>query len=163
MTNVDTAPDAVVIERLLEVPAELVWRMWTDPEHFKAWYGPKGARIPVARMDVRVGGSRLVCMDVQTPAGPRQMWFVGEYVQVVENRRLVYTESPSDELGNVLSGDDATHPPTTQVRVELEEVDGGTRMVLTHVGLPAGSPGAIGWAMALDKLAERLRGRRLLA
>jgi uncharacterized protein YndB with AHSA1/START domain len=157
MTSMDTAPDAVVIERLLEVPAELVWQMWTDPDHFKAWYGPKGASIPVARMDVRVGGSRLVCMAVQTPAGPRQMWFVGEYLEVIENRRLVYTESPSDEHGNILPADDASHSLTTQVRVDLEDVDGGTRMVLTHVGLPADSPGAIGWAMALDTLAERLQ------
>ena len=32
-------------------------------------------------------------------------------------------------------------------------------MVLTHVGVPAGSPGAAGWAMALDKLAAYLSER----
>ena len=31
---------AVVIERSFDAPAELVWQMWTVPEHFKAWYGP---------------------------------------------------------------------------------------------------------------------------
>jgi hypothetical protein len=53
---------------------------------------------------------------------------------------------------------DASHPLTTEVRVELQELDGGRKMVLTHVGIPADSPGAVGWAMALDKLAERLAG-----
>ena len=53
-------------------------------------------------MDVRVGGTRLVCMEVQTPGGPMQMWFTDEYREVIENARLVYTESMSDENGNVL-------------------------------------------------------------
>ena len=37
--------------------------------------------------------------------------------------------------------------------MDLEEVDGRTRMVMTHRGIPSDSPGATGWAMALDKLA----------
>jgi uncharacterized protein YndB with AHSA1/START domain len=156
MTSTDAAPAAVVIERRLNAPVDLVWQMWTDPDHFKAWYGPEGASVPVARMDLRVGGSRLVCMEVQTPGGPRQMWFAGEYVEIVENTRLVYTESPADEHGHVVPPGDSSHPSTTEVRVELQELDDGTRMVLTHVGIPAGSPGAVGWAMALDKLAAHL-------
>jgi hypothetical protein len=51
---------------------------------------------------------------------------------------------------------DKGHPSTTQVRVEFEDVGGVTKIVLTHVGIPAGSAGAIGWAMALDKLTARL-------
>ena len=101
MTDTSWSRDAVVIERSFDAPVELMWQMWTDPEHFKAWYGPDGAAIPVAKMDVRVGGTRLVCMEVQSPDGPRQMWFSGEYREVVENARLVYTESISDEDGNV--------------------------------------------------------------
>jgi hypothetical protein len=41
----------------------------------------------------------------------------------------------------------------TEVRVELEDIGGRTKMVMTHAGIPADSPGAAGWAMALDKLA----------
>jgi len=85
------AQDAVVIERSFDAPVELIWQMWTDPEHFKAWYGPDGATIPVAKMDVRVGGSRLVCMEMQTPDGPMQMWFTGEYREVVPPERIVWT------------------------------------------------------------------------
>ena len=42
---------------------------------------------------------------------------------------------------------------TTEIRVELEEIDGRTQMVMTHAGVPKDSPGAAGWSMALDKLA----------
>jgi uncharacterized protein YndB with AHSA1/START domain len=152
------AVDAVVIERTFDAPVEVIWQMWTDPYHFKSWYGPDGATIPVAKLDVRVGGTRLVCMEVQTPNGAMQMWFTGEYREIVENRRLVYTESMSDEHGNVRSAADMGlpegHPTTTEVCVELEDADGRTRMVMTHIGIPADSPGAAGWAMALAKLTD---------
>ena len=157
MTDDDGSEGAVVIERIFESPASLIWQMWTNPQHFAAWYGPGGATIPVAKMDVRVGGTRLICTEMRTPDGPMQMWFTGEYREVVENERLVYTESMSDENGNVLSPSDVgmpeDHPVTTEVRVELEDIGGRTKMVMTHAGIPADSPGAAGWAMALDKLA----------
>ena len=148
MTDSGNAADAVVIERTFAAPVDLIWQMWTVPEHFASWYGPEGATIPVAKMDVRVGGARLVCMEVPTPDGPMQMWFSGEYLEVVENERLVYTDLVSDEDGSPADGH-----AVTEVRVELGVVDGRTRMVMTHVGVPAGSPGATGWNMALDKLA----------
>jgi uncharacterized protein YndB with AHSA1/START domain len=159
MTDNNGAQD-VVIERSFNAPVDLIWQLWTDPEHFKAWYGPDGATIPVAKMDVRVGGTRLVGMEVQTPDGPMQMWFAGEYREVVENERLVYTEFMSDENGNALPpsamGMPEGHPMTTEVRVELADVGGRTKLVMTHSGIPAGSPGAAGWTMALDKLAARV-------
>jgi uncharacterized protein YndB with AHSA1/START domain len=150
-----TETDAVVIERTFDAPVDLIWRMWTDPEHFKAWYGPGGATIPVAKMDVRVGGSRLVCMEIARPDGPMQMWFTGEYREVIVNERLVYTESMSDEHGNVATPPGMTghHHAATEVRVQLEDIGGRTKMVMTHIGIPAGSPGAAGWTMALDQLA----------
>lgn len=157
MTDNNDAQDAVVIERSLDASVELLWLMWTDPEHFKAWYGPTGAAIPVATMDVRVGGRRLVCMEMQTPNGPMRMWFTGQYREVIENVRLVYTESMSDENGQVMSPSDMGmpegHPTTTEVRVELKDIGGRTKMVVTHHGIPSDSPGAAGWTMALDKLA----------
>jgi uncharacterized protein YndB with AHSA1/START domain len=152
--------DAVVIERTFDAPVDFIWRMWTDPEHFKTWYGPDGATIPVATMDVRVGGTRRVCMEMQTPSGTMQMWFTGEHLEIVENERLVYTESMADEHGNLVSPSDMGmpegHPVTTEIRVELEEVDGRTKMVMTHIGVPADSPGAAGWTMAFDKLAAHV-------
>lgn len=148
---------AVVIERTFAAPVEQIWAMWTVPEHFASWYGPTGATIPVAQMDVRVGGTRLVYMEMPTPNGPMTMWFTGEFLDVVEPERLVYTEVLADEHGRPL---DAADVPggndVTEVRVELAAIDGGTRMVMTHVGIPAGSPGEAGWTMAIDKLDQIL-------
>ena len=102
-------------------------------------------------------------MEMQTPNGPMQMWFTGEYREVVMNKRLVFTESMSDENGNVSSpqamGMPEGHPATTEVIVELEGVGGRTRMVMTHVGISADSPGAAGWAVAFDKLAAYVKAQ----
>jgi uncharacterized protein YndB with AHSA1/START domain len=160
MTDDTSAPDAVRIERTLDAPVELVWQMWTVPELFAQWYGPAGATISVAEMDLRVGGRRLVGMQVRTPGGNHEMWFTGEHVDIVENRRLVYTESMADADGNVIApsamGLPADHPETTTVTIELEATGGRTAMVMTHAGIPSDSPGAAGWNMAFDKLVAHL-------
>ena len=66
----------------------------------------------------------------------------------------------SDEHGNPLSPSDMGmpdgHPTTTEVRVELEDLGGRTKMVMTHAGIPSDSPGAAGWTMAFDKLAAHV-------
>ena len=163
MTEDDVAHDAVVIERSFAAPVELLWRLWTEPEHFAAWYGPAGARVVVAKMDVRVGGARLVGMEVDTPGGPVRMWVRGRVPRGRAHKRIVYTESLADAEGNALSLDERGmphgHPTTTEVTVEFSDLDGRTKLVLTHVGIPADSPGAAGWAMALDKLAAHAGDR----
>ena len=148
-----TTDDAVVIERLVEAPIAQVWAMWTEPEHFAAWYGPTGATVGPVRFDLRPGGERAVAMTVQTPSGERSMWFTGEHVEIDEPRLLVYSEAMTDRDGAT------PQSPVTTVRLELADEAGQTRLVLTHHGIPADSPGATGWQMALDKLEAALADR----
>ena len=150
--------DAVVIERVFDVGVDIIWQMWTQPEHSKNWYGPKGFTIPVADMDLRVGGKRLICMA--SPDGSMKMWTTGEYMEIVPNKLLVYTESPADENGNIVSpaamGMPDGYPVTTEVTVLLEDVGGHTKMVMTHAGMPAGSGANAGWEQAFNKLADHI-------
>jgi uncharacterized protein YndB with AHSA1/START domain len=155
MNSSDSTTDAVVLERTFSAPVGEVWQMWTDPVAFAGWYGPGGASVPVCDMDVRVGGRRRVCMRFETPGGPREMWFTGEFVEVSEPNRLVYTEAMTDADGSPVPGG---HGPT-EVDVAFEEVDDGTRVVLTHRGIPAGSPGEAGWRAAFDELDRQLSAR----
>ena len=154
----DSKSDALVIERNFEAPMDLVWQMWTDPEHFKKWYGPTGFTVPVADMDLRNGGKRLVCMA--SPDGSMKMWTVGEFTAIDPKTRLAYTESPADEEGNPMSPEAMGMPPgypaTTEVTVVLEDLGGRTKMVMTHAGMPADSGAGGGWNQAFDKLADHL-------
>ncbi|WP_420419231.1 SRPBCC family protein [Pacificispira sp.] len=149
--------DWVRIERVLEAPIERVWDMWTDPALFALWYGPNGMTIPVAEMDVVVGGRRKICMKMEMPDRTMTMWFTGEYKEVDRPYRLVYSESLCDEAGNIVPpqsmGMPEGHPSVTEVIVELSDVGGKTRMKMTHIGVPAESGGAGGWAQAIEKLA----------
>lgn len=161
MTDTSTANSKDVrIERTFDAPIDVIWAMWTESEHFANWYGPNGATIPVADMDVRVGGRRFIVMEMTTPDGAMQMCFVGEYVDVEAPSRLVYTESMADADGTPMSpeqmGMPAGTPMETSVVVELADDDGRTRMTMTHRGVPADSPGSQGWTMAIDKLAARV-------
>ncbi|MEO1159926.1 MAG: SRPBCC domain-containing protein [Pseudomonadota bacterium] len=150
----------VRIERSFDAAIETIWQAWTDAAAFQQWYGPRGMQVPVAELDVVEGGRRKVCLLMETPERTMKMWFVGEFREVSAPHRLVYTDSMSDEDGNILSpqsmGMPPDHPETTEVIVELSENDGRTVMTLTHVGVPAESGGAGGWSQAFDKLAERV-------
>ena len=150
----------IQIERTFDAPIDLIWAMWTEAEHFASWYGPMGAKIPTAEMDVRVGGRRHIAMEMETPNGPMQMFFIGEYSEVDPKTRLVYTESMADADGNALTveqmGMPAGAPVMTSIVVELEDLGPRTKMTMTHIGVPADSPGAQGWTMALYKLEARL-------
>ncbi len=152
------------IERTFDAPIDLIWAMWTEPEHFANWYGPTGAKIPNAEMDVRVGGRRHIAMAMDTPRGPMEMYFVGEYREVDPKIRLVYTEAMADADGNLMTAEQMGMPTgahmETSVEVELEELAGRTRMTMTHIGIPADSPGGQGWAMAIDKLEQRVEEHR---
>lgn len=156
----DNAND-VVLDRTVDAPAELVWQMRTDPDHLAQWYWPKGAHIPIAEFDITFGGRRFIAMEMQTPDGAVRMYFTGEHRVIEPFTRLVYTEAMATETGDRIPADQLPpgHPELTEVRVELESQGDKTTMILTHAGVPADSPGAMGWTMALDKL-EALLGKR---
>jgi uncharacterized protein YndB with AHSA1/START domain len=156
MSDSTNSGEACVVERIFEAPVDLIWQMWTQPEHFKRWYGPQGFTVPVAEMDVRVGGKHLFCME--SPDGSMKMWSTGEYTEIIPNERLVYTDSMADENGNVVSpsamGMPEGYPETTEVTVLLEDLGDRTKMVMTHAGVPAGARD--GWAQAFTKMADHI-------
>ena len=148
--------DWVKITRTFDAPIETVWAMWADAANFQKWYGPMGFTVPVAEMDVTVGGTRKINMEMKTPDRTMSMWFTGEYKEVSAPNRLVYTESMCDPAGNIIPpsamGMPEGTPEVTEITVELSEDDGKTVMVMTHAGVPAGTPGEGGWMQAFDKL-----------
>ncbi|WP_299727143.1 SRPBCC domain-containing protein [uncultured Tateyamaria sp.] len=151
------AQDWVRIEREFDAPIDLVWKMWTDPALFKRWYGPNGMSVPTAEMDVKIGGTRKVCMALQSPERSMEMWFTGVYKEVSAPDRLVYTESMCDADGTIIPpqamGMPEGFPDITEVIIDLQDVGGKTRIVMVHVGVPEGTAGAGGWAQAFDKMA----------
>lgn len=154
-------PKGVVIERILDAPRELVWRAWTVPENLMLWWGPKDFTSPAAKIDLQVGGKYHFCM--QAPDG-QKLWSTGTYREIVPNERLVWTDSFSDEHGNVVSAQEygmpADIPKEMKVTVILEAMGSKTKMTIIHEGLPEGDlhdATVIGWNESIDKLAKSLQ------
>lgn len=154
MTN-DT--NWVRIERDFAASVDDVWAMWTDPAKFRSWYGPNGMSVPVAEMDVTVGGTRKISMEMKTPERTMTMWFTGVYKEINAPNRLVYTEAMCDADGVLIPpasmGMPEGTPDITEVIVELKATETGTHMTMVHVGVPAGTAGEGGWLQAIDKMA----------
>jgi uncharacterized protein YndB with AHSA1/START domain len=161
---VEPAGRELVIERIFDAPRELVWRAWTQPELVMRWWGPKDFTCPAAKIDLRVGGKYLFCM--QSASGPdfwqKGIWNTGVYREIVPMERLVMTDSFADEEGNVVPashyGMPGDWPLEMLVTVTFEEFEGKTKMTLRHVGLPEAIEGdtGTGWKESFDKLAEEL-------
>jgi len=149
--RVGTEEQGLVIERVFEAPRELVWRAWTEPQHFMLWYGPKGFTLPTCEIDFRVGGRFLFGM--RSPDG-QEYSTTGVFREIVTLERFVHTESMADEQGNAVPATETT------VTVTLEDLGGGkTKLTLQQTGWSDDSMAAgasAGWNQAFDKLAATL-------
>ncbi len=96
-----TAPSDFVITRTFNAPRDLVFDVWTTPDHLKNWLAPGGMTIQYKKADIRPGGISHYYME--TPGG--KMWGKVSYKEIEKPNRLVYVQSFSDENGGV-----AAHP-----------------------------------------------------
>ncbi len=109
----------VVVTRTFDAPARLVFEAWSKPELFKKWWVPRsmGMTLRSCEMDVRTGGKyRLVFGD--DPANT--MAFFGNYLEVVPDQRIVWTNEESGDAGSVTT-------------VTFEERDGKTLLVMSEL------------------------------
>jgi uncharacterized protein YndB with AHSA1/START domain len=147
----DDAQPAIALRRVFDAPRERVWLEWTEPERFADWFGGPESDVPVSTvaMDVRPGGRWRATMF----AGPsrREISWAGEYREVAEPGRLVFTltDRPEEEGRAV-------------VTVVLRDLpDGRTEMLFEQLGpmTPEQSERARdGWGSFFDRVAERLAG-----
>ena len=109
----------VVVTRTFDAPARLVFEAWSKPELFKKWWVPRsmGMTLRSCELDVRTGGKyRLVFGD--DPANP--VAFFGKYLEVVPNKRIVWTNEESGDAASVTT-------------VTFEERDGKTLLVMSEL------------------------------
>jgi uncharacterized protein YndB with AHSA1/START domain len=83
----NTADRELRISRLLNAPVELVWEVWTNPEHIKNWWGPNGFSNTITKMDMIPGGEWDLIMH-----GPDGTDYKNKSVfrEVVKYKRIVY-------------------------------------------------------------------------
>ena len=91
----------LVVTRIVNGPARIVFEAWTKPELFKRWWVPKsfGLSLVSCEMDVRAGGR--YCLVFKHAASPQPMEFFGTYIEVTPHSRLVWTNDEGGDGGAV--------------------------------------------------------------
>ncbi|MCU1410314.1 MAG: activator of Hsp90 ATPase 1-like protein [Rhodoglobus sp.] len=120
------------IERIIAAPRERVWELWTTGPGIEKWWAPDGFRTDVDTLDLTPGGDLVYTM---TAVAPEQVAFMEQYGMPLSNvSRKTFTEI--DEPGRLAYRSIVDfvpdHEPYEQLtEIVLEEVDGGTRVVMT--------------------------------
>jgi uncharacterized protein YndB with AHSA1/START domain len=149
--------NVIVIKRVLDAPRELVFKIWTDPEHVARWWGPQGFTCGDCFIDLRAGGQ--FSLQMRAPDGMTYPCH-GTVREVAAPERIVYTGEAQD--GHPCGGG---LPPRSTVTITFDEQDGRTTITIdTRMALPAdrdaaeGAGFVPGWTTCLDRFAEVLAG-----
>lgn len=77
-------------ERIVDVPKELIWKAWTQPQHLMPWFCPLPWKTIECEIDLRPGGQFYTVM--QSPEG-QTFPSIGCYLEVIINERLTWTNA----------------------------------------------------------------------
>ncbi|HRI87801.1 MAG TPA: SRPBCC family protein [Candidatus Hydrogenedentes bacterium] len=144
----------LVLERVVDVPKELVWTAWTTPKHIYKWFVPKPWTITDCEIDLRPGG--IFRTTMQSPEG-QSFPNCGCYLEIVPNERLVWTDA-------LLPGYRPSPQPFFTAVLTLKSEGKGTRY--TAMAIHRDEAGKKqhesmgfheGWGTVLDQLVEYIK------
>jgi uncharacterized protein YndB with AHSA1/START domain len=141
-------PVRAVVTKRFAADAERVFDAWLDPDWLGRWmFGSavREERIVRLGLEPRVGGKFSFVVN----RGGTDVDHVGEYLELLRPRRLVFTWGTRDTL-----------PETSRVIIEIAPVEGGCELTLTHEMAPSwaafADQAATSWRKMLDALAAAL-------
>ncbi|WP_312160984.1 SRPBCC domain-containing protein [Phenylobacterium sp.] len=139
--------DELLIERIFDAPPELVFRVWTKPEHLMRWWGPKDFTVTAFEQDFRVGGAYRSC--IRDPSGGDH-WMAGVYREIVDGERIIMT----------FRWEDGAFDVDNLVTVTFARLAGGRTLFRFHQApfatVEARDSHTGGWASLVDKLVAYL-------
>jgi uncharacterized protein YndB with AHSA1/START domain len=138
-------PGTVKLHRVFTAKPERVYKAFIDPDAMAKWLPPNGFTGKVHEMDARVGGSYKMSFTNFSTGNSHS--FGGEFVELVPNEKLRYTDK----------FDDPNLPGEMTVTVELKQVSVGTDVSIVQEGIPAAIPAEacyLGWQESLILLGK---------
>ena len=153
-----TKDKEVNIERIFDAPRTLVFKAWSSSDCLSQWYVPQGCKTTIYKLEFTPGG--IFHHKVKSAEGEGCI-FKGEYLEIIENEKIVYALRYCDENGNLISASDARMegPDETTVTVTFEDYKGRTKITLHQTVSEEWSKknGAYGgWLEILDNLEKSL-------
>jgi len=144
----------LVLERVIDVPRELVWTAWTTPKHLLPWFCPKPWTTIDCEIDLRPGG--IFRSVMRSPEG-KEFPNVGCYHEVVPHERLSWTDA-------LLPGYRPSENPFFTAVLTFEPSGKGTRYTATAIHRDEAGRKKHeemgfhqGWGMCLDQLVEYIK------
>lgn len=122
-TTAELTGRGIRLTRLFDAPPERVFKVWSDPRHLDAWWGPHGFRNETHSMEFKPGGAWRYTMH-----GPDGVDYPNRiaYHEIKPASRLRYTHDSGEE----------NDPGAMQVIVTFEAEQGGTRVTM-HTEFPS--------------------------
>jgi uncharacterized protein YndB with AHSA1/START domain len=138
-------PNTVRLHRVLVTRPQKVYRAFIEPDAMAKWLPPNGFTCTVHQLEPKVGGSHRMSFRNFTTGASHA--FGGEYLELVPNERLRYTDR----------FDDPNLPGEMRVTVALKKVLVGTEVTIVQEGVPDAIPVEgcyLGWQESLRSLAR---------
>lgn len=135
----------VRLHRVLRTPPAKVYRAFLEPDALARWLPPYGFLGTVHHLEPRVGGTHRMSFRNFTTGHAHA--FAGEYLELVPDTRLRYTDR----------FEDPGLPGTLEVAVSLKAVSCGTELEIVQSGIPEAIPLEmchLGWQESLEQLAR---------
>jgi uncharacterized protein YndB with AHSA1/START domain len=143
--KINMSTSTIRLHRALRAPPERIYRAFLDADAMAKWLPPHGFTGKVHHLDARVGGSfRMSFTNFSTG---KSHSFGGEYLELVPNERIRYTDK----------FDDPNLPGEIQATISLKQVFCGTELNIVQEGLPEAIPPEacyLGWQESLTLLAQ---------
>ncbi|MFC5468089.1 SRPBCC domain-containing protein [Cohnella suwonensis] len=118
----------LILERVFNAPRELVFKAFSEAEHLKRWWGPRGWELTVCNVDFRPGGVWHYCMKCmdknQGDFYGFESWGKGVYGEISAPESIVYVDYFSDAEGNELDV-----MPSARIAMTFEPFEGKTKLV----------------------------------
>ena len=119
----------VKLHQVFKCRPEKIYKAFIDADAMAKWLPPNGFTGKVHEMDARVGGSYKMSFTNFTTGSSHS--FGGEFVELVENERLRYTDK----------FDDPNMPGEMETTVVIKQVSLGTELNVEQTGIPGHDPG----------------------
>jgi len=143
-----TSDRVLAITRIFDAPRDLVFKAWTDPEHVKRWWAPKGFTVVSLEMDLRLGGAYT--RHMRSLEGS-DSWRRGVYKEIVAPERLAFTYISDNTQGTV--------GHETLVTVNFEDLGARTKMTFRQAvfeSVLARDVHRGGWTSTMERFSEYL-------
>jgi len=91
----NTKDRELIITRTLNAPIDLVWEVWTKPEHIAQWWGPNGFTNTITTMDMKPGGEWTLVMH-----GPDGTDYKNRSIfkEIILHKKIVYEHDSSPKF-----------------------------------------------------------------